>query len=255
METKFENIKITKKHLLDSNIYTKNIITIDGCIFASGTLKYLTKELKNNQNISILEIINCTIKPLNMYTITKMLKVNTGLDKLVMNDCNITDDSLEILVMGLKKNNTLQHLELSDNLFPISLNFANIIKYNAGLKTIIATGLDEEIACNNNFIPLYNALIKNKTLQYLNLSNCYLRDDDNIIFNALSRNYNLEKLNITDNYVDYKMLANNLINNHTLKKLIIDSPRDESEFFFETIFMNNTIQNLKIRNSINIGFK
>ena len=214
-------------------------------------IKYLSKYLKKNNSIEILDLSKNYISSLSMYYICDMLKENTSITKLIMDSCNIDREHISLLKNALVVNTTLKKINLSNNHFVIDDNFCEIIKHNKSIESIITKYLDIydiDGDLESDTKLLGDALINNTTLNTLSLSNMYIKKTK-YISNALSKNCTLKFLNLNHNDINSIELANSLVNNTHLRYLNIghyyNTPEDSANFI-KTIINNKTLKTLII---------
>jgi len=213
----------------------KSVNSICSLIKSNKTLTYLNMyqqwfeesdkildALKCNSTLKSINLKACNIK--NSDKLAEIIKSNKTLEFLNLR-CNNLKDLTEIC-NSLKINDTLQTLILSecfdetltkDEIKTNNLAFCDMLKYNTGLKTLKYC----ENELRENIKELIEALQVNTTLTKLKISHNHI-PDISILYDSLINNKTLTYLDCFDNYekhYDKNFDEDNVIINKTINSL------------------------------------
>lgn len=145
--------------------------------------------------------------------IAEALETNTSLNKLAIRRCPIGDAGVHILAAMLLKNSTLEELTLR-NIGMTGDGARHLCDELAqAWTTTPAMGLKKlNIFCDKGMgqhlaAGLGKLLAQNRSLRKLDVSRCYLEDEEKHLVGGLRRNSTLEELNISENSLSKRALA------------------------------------------------
>lgn len=223
----------------------------------NSSCNLIADNLKENTSLLYLDISNNCIKNKGFKSLVKMLMKNKTLQYISFNSTTlIKKKTCDLLGEVLQINNTLQHLNLSYNILEDKNVIFKSLRKNSTLKYL-------ELSCNqiSDCFYLKEMIMENTTLTHLDLS--YNEIDIEIelhyhLINALKKNNTLEYLNISNNLFSYKekcFIADMLKTNNSLKYLIINDSGEymPDEIVFQimnALELNNTLQCLILRSFI-----
>lgn len=154
--------------LLDLDI-SRNGITGSG-------LKILCESLKANRTLKFLNLSGNKIKDEGLEVLTEYLIDNKTLQELSLSNNAISNEGIIALSKFLQHNETLNRLELSKNFFTDAgfEVFAKLIESNQGLK-YLDISKNKELSDEASLVTLAEALVKNHTLEVLDVGGLKIR--------------------------------------------------------------------------------
>ena len=159
--------------LLNCKIQEKKLFKIFNALKATSTLQSL-----------ILNSINFT--SIVASQIVEVIDKNIYLEKLDLSDCYMLEDGLRSIITAVKKLTFLRHI-----------NFHNLT-----YKQSVHTNNDYFYSPTTSFSLLPSIIGNNKLLEYLNISNCKIKENDLIgITEAISSFNSLKHIDISDNSI------------------------------------------------------
>jgi Ran GTPase-activating protein (RanGAP) involved in mRNA processing and transport len=215
-------------------------------------IRFLCQALNKHSNITFLDFSKNDLNDNSMKFISEFLMKNKSIKSLDLNSNKITTIGLDFICEGLCENSNLESLNLSGNKFPFnnevferfeiflsnavylkSLNLKNcqitsdsVLLISQALE--INTNLTELLLGNNKISDLgvgrlFKSLIRNQTLQTLDVSYTECTDDcaESICF-FLQNNDTLKNLNISGNALSesfIESIADGLRANNCIEKL------------------------------------
>ena len=180
-------------------------------------------------HLTLLRIKNCHLEDDGIKILAQYLETNTTLENLYMEDSMVTYVGSSYLQSAIEKNNTLTYLQLS------------------------------HVFYNHSPYKIIEALIKNKSIETLDLSNNTVYNSTFMILNTMLQcNTTLISIYFGDTLYDelfyglYQLWSTTMITNTTLKKLHF-SPNnilehDIVQTIYNTILVNNSLIELTFAN-------
>jgi len=185
---------------------TLKFLNLSSCDLKTASVTMLSISLNTHPSLQELRIAKPLINSRKEETIThiaQIFKENNKLRSIDLSFFHLSDSGVTVLFKGLFMCRSLTHLRLGSNCITTSCEI--IARYlenpNCALKhlDVSANRVDTE-----GGYQIAKSLIKNKTLQYLDLSNNNIEDESlSFLANVLeSKNEVLKKLLIADNKFD-----------------------------------------------------
>ena len=171
----------------------------------NSNIDKLTKSLKKNNSIYLLNFHKCNLNDENIIKILESIKTNIYLEYLYIQFNKFTNTSL--LSDYLIDNNHLISLDLGGNNIKDINPLAEILKSNHTLKDLYL--YDNQIT---DIIPLIDVLKNNNTLKYINLYKNYFYDLETLyyIINIIKINKGLHTLQLSIKYRQFFNLRKKL---------------------------------------------
>ena len=224
---KLSNCKITHTAAeeLACVIKTTSLVELDvsnNPLLAGGII-LISRALKNLKSLQILNISNCGITNKAADDLMSALLTLNGLRELDMSlNKAIALSEISKLLIGALQNT---------NICTIKINFCLLFLDNTFLKEIGNSRMSCLELCNNIILDLdVHGLLENTTaLQILNISNCYMKVDNNVtkkLSRRILQNQHLTELNISRNSLTVMasiQLAKALQSIKTLRTLIMNN--------------------------------
>ncbi|OMJ73130.1 hypothetical protein SteCoe_28249 [Stentor coeruleus] len=269
------NLLITD-HLISINLSSKENLhknTLGNCpniekLFMLKTLSFLnlagTKILEQNF-VKIKDALkgNTGIIYLNLSYNKKLGKgfkgftealATTRIEELMINGCKLKDVNAQYLAMNIKAMGTLRKLDLGDNGFTDegmsliigAVAYSSSLKWLNASKNKLSKGVPKE---------LYDVFVDNHTLEYLNFSNCYLRNNLRTLIPSLQKADTLEKLDLSFNEIENEgayFIATALQRNFSIKSLNLSFNKIKNKggiAISEAIQQNSTLEELNLKDN------
>lgn len=223
-------------------------------VVSVNIFKLICQALINNTVVSILELRRTNLNDEKMYYIRQMLFYNTTIETLIFSENNpVSSEGIKFLSQALVKNKTLWCLDLSYNILNLEA-----IKYLAQALSINSTlgslYLNECHIDNKMSEYVAEILFKNTSITMLDLGKNYIRNGFKIISRALIKNTTLNTLNLSYNDLNYKSakyLGPVLKFNSTLTEIDIEDNDFGSgcRYLVEALAYNSILTSLDICNS------
>ena len=178
---------------IESTEYLEELKMRENKISVEG-IDSLCKALSANSSVKTLDIWGCQLTHLHSIHLGNLLikPMKCQIKKLVLTSCKLTSDGVREIASGLSYNHTLRELILSDN--QTGNVVATMLKTNSSLERLDLErcGID-----SRGGVEFGEALTKNKTLRFLNLSDNALGDDGvKGLCVGLEENTSLEQLRL-----------------------------------------------------------
>ena len=210
----------------NENIMTLNI---EGNYFCNEGMKIICESISQNKGrnyISFLDFQNNNITNKGCQHISNMLSNSSFINGISLKNNSLENDGVIKIISSITKvNSNLISLDLSDT--KIDEKAMKIISEKINNNTL----LQKLILSYNNFRiagnHINNLLNKESNLKYLDLSFCNINNQFNLIFEGLSKNQNLKLINLSGNNIPMKKEALNelgkvLIDNTNLRNLYLN---------------------------------
>ena len=267
-----EGIKILCEGI-ENNLHLKDLILYGNKLGEEG-MKALCETLKKNNSVHKLDLSETEISETAMNHLSELLESNQShLAELYLPESKIEKNSKSIFLKSVIKNTTLEKINLQAVEFDEEEQkiIAEILKKNRTLKKIFLNQISEKsvleslktnttlkkIALKLSEIEvslLCEALIENKSLESLNLSNGDFREKDLIeICKNLENNKSLKSLNFCENKIkdnkNFSIICDSLKKNTTITSLNLswmNLKELNAKYISELLYQNTTLKKLNL---------
>ena len=174
-------LNFSKNNISNKGIYSLNTFLIKNQTLSVLNLSYnpninkdgiklILNSLKLHPNIYKLDISYMPIEGSGEY-ISSLLKENKSINMLFLKNDKLNSKDIEFISKELsKRESTLGHLDLSDNPQIGDEGLKEIGKLIYNNKSLKVIGLDGMNLSINNYLPIFNGIFKNKTIENYSMS-------------------------------------------------------------------------------------